>query len=90
MAKKNHTWGTVCDDGFKETAAQAACHTLGFNGLTEVKLAYSSGLTKPEVPIAMDNVKCKSNTDDFLHCQYSSCQNNGCCSHNEDILLTCN
>ena len=90
MAKKNNTWGTVCDDVFEEVDAKAACHTLGFNGLSEFKTAYSSGFSKPEVPIAMDDVGCKAQTDDFLQCQYSSCKNNGCCTHKEDILLTCN
>ena len=23
-------WGTVCDDGFNDTAAKVACNTLGF------------------------------------------------------------
>jgi len=26
----NGVWGTVCDDGFTDTAAKVACHSLGF------------------------------------------------------------
>ena len=89
MVKRNNVWGTVCDDNFEEIDAQAACHTLGFKGLKEFQTSYNSGFTNA-MPITMDDLGCKSQTDNFLQCQYSSCKNNGCCSHNEDILLTCN
>ena len=90
MAYKNNTWGTVCDDVFEEIDAQAACHTLGFNGLTEFQTHYDSGFTRPAVPIAMDNVGCTPSTANFVKCKYSKCPGNSCCSHQEDILLTCN
>ena len=32
MVKHDNKWGTVCDDGFDSTDAQAACKTLGFSG----------------------------------------------------------
>ena len=90
MAYKNNTWGTVCDDAFAEIDAQAACHTLGFNGLGTFKTAYNSGFHKSEVSIAMDDVGCTSSTANFVKCKYSKCPGNTCCSHSEDILLTCN
>ena len=93
MANKNktlNTWGTVCDDSFGEIDAQAACHTLGFKGLSEYKVAYNTGWSKSEIPIVMNGLACTSNTENFMQCQYRSCKNSGCCSHSEDILLTCN
>ena len=82
MAKKNNIWGTVCDDGFKEVDAQAACHTLGFNGLSQMQVAYNAGLSGP---IVMSGLGCTSKTDNFLECPHSSAN----CNHGEDILLTC-
>ena len=32
MVKYDNKWGTVCDDDFELTDAQAACNTLGFSG----------------------------------------------------------
>ena len=34
MVKHDNEWGTVCDDSFTQTSAQAACHTLGLGGGT--------------------------------------------------------
>ena len=89
MAKKNNIWGTVCDDGFGKIDAQAACHTLGFNGLIEMKVAYNTGSSLSEIPIVMNNLGCTSSTDDFLQCPQNTCENPCGCSHVEDILLTC-
>ena len=89
MAKKNNTWGTVCDDGFEEIDAQAACHTLGFNGLSHMQVNYNSGLSTSEVPIVMSGLECTSNTDDFLQCSQDGCTSPCGCSHTEDIVLTC-
>jgi len=30
----NGTWGTVCDDGFYNSAARVACYSLGFGYFT--------------------------------------------------------
>ena len=66
MAKKNNIWGTVCDDSFEEIDAQAACHTLGFKGLSLMQVAYNSGFSLPEIPIVMNGLACTSKTDNFL------------------------
>ena len=74
MAKKNNTWGTVCDDGFEEIDAQAACHTLGFNGFIGFQVAYDSGpvlgFSKPEIPFVLYKVECSSKTANFLDCKH--------------------
>ena len=90
MAYKNNTWGTVCDDLFEEVDAQAACHTLGFKGLSTYQTSFKSGFSRPEVPIAMDDVGCTSSNANFVKCKHNKCKGNTCCSHKEDILLTCN
>ena len=86
MVKKNNIWGTVCDDGFEEIDAQAACHTLGFKGLSEFKVAYNAGLSGS---IVMSGLQCTSRTGNFFKCKVS-CTSSPCsCNHSEDILLTC-
>ena len=89
MAKKNNIWGTVCDDSFEEIDAQAACHTLRFNGLTHMQVAYNSGFSLPKIPILMNSLGCTSRTDDFLQCPQRTCNSPCGCSHSEDIVLTC-
>ena len=92
MANKNktlNTWGTVCDDSWHEVDAQAACHTLGFKGLSEYEVAYNTGWSKSEIPIVMNSLACTSNTDNFMQCPQSGCKTPCGCSHKEDILLTC-
>ena len=59
MVKHDNKWGTVCDDNFNSTDAEAACKTLGFSGGS-----YSStnpGFSESTVPIWMDDVDCNSN-----------------------------
>ena len=89
MVKKSNIWGTVCDDGFEEIDAQAACHTLGFNGLSHMQVAYNSGWSTSEVPIVMTHLGCTSRTDNFLQCPQNACTSPCGCSHSEDIVLTC-
>ena len=88
MIKHNNVWGTICDDSFEEIDAQAACHTLGFNGLSHMKVAYNSGFSSG-IPILTRYLGCTSKTDNFLECSQSDCASPCSCSHAEDILLTC-
>ena len=86
MVKHLNVWGTVCDDGFNEINAQAACRLLGYGGG-----AYSNhnpGFSESEVPILMDNVSCDSGTTNFLLCKHAGWEVENC-SHSEDVLLTC-
>ena len=58
MVKHDNKWGTVCDDGFGSTDAEAACKTLGFTGGSYSHT--NPGFSKSTVPIWMDNVDCNS------------------------------
>ena len=86
MVKHDNKWGTVCDDSFDSTDAQAACKTLGFSGGSYGH--ENIGISKSIVPIWMDNVDCTSSSTNFLQCGHRGWGIEDC-GHSEDILLTC-
>ena len=87
MVKHENIWGTVCDDDFGKTEAQAACKTLGFDEDSFKYEKANPGFAE-SVPILMDDVKCINSTSDFLGCSHAGWGDEDC-SHNEDVLLTC-
>ena len=86
MVKHDHKWGTVCDDGFGITNAQAACRTLGFSGGSYE--TFNTKLSHLLVPTWMDDVRCASSSTNFLQCSHPGWGKEDC-SHSEDVLLTC-
>ena len=98
MVRRDGVWGTVCDDGFTETSAKAACYTLGLSGgsYTYRKAVFSitdgdSTDTDP-MKIWMDNVACSSTTDNFLDCAHRKDPPRtweDCNGHWEDVVLFC-
>lgn len=93
MVKHNNEWGTVCDDDFTSTSAEAACHTLGLRYTT---FSYREAVTgnkaeEDKSRIWMDDVHCSSRTTNFLECsQHGWGSLRDCTGHWEDIVLTCN
>ena len=86
MVKHDNKWGTVCDDSFGSTDAQAACKTLGFSG---GRYSHTNpGFSLSTVPIWMDEVACASSSTNFLECSHRGWGVEDC-THAEDILLTC-
>lgn len=86
MVKHENKWGTVCDDGFGTTDAQAACKTLGFSFGSYYHT--NPGFHESTVPIWMDEVGCASSSTNFLECSHDGWGDHDC-SHSEDVLLTC-
>jgi len=39
----NGSWGTVCDDGFYNSAARVACYSLGFGYVTVISRVVGGG-----------------------------------------------
>ena len=66
MVKYDNKWGTVCDDDFELTDAQAACNTLGFSGGSYRN--EDIGIAESIVPILMDEVACASSEVVLLTC----------------------
>ena len=76
--------GTVCDDGFDNTAAEAVCRQLNPSyGMLE----WTSGSRfdiQNNLDINLDDVQCSS--PDWESCGHSEEHN---CGHSEDVFLTC-
>ena len=99
MVKINGQWGTVCDDGFTQTSAEAACYTLGLRGGSYSYRSAVTGMKKGDsidtdpMKIWMDSVECTSGTSDFYHgCSYRAeplRTEDYCDGHWEDIFLYC-
>ena len=49
-------WGTVCDDGWKLSAAQVICNELGFG--SAISARYNAYYGKGSGEIWLDNVLC--------------------------------
>ena len=76
--------GTVCDDGFGDTEANAICIAMGFIGSS----AYTSGgfyeSLQSSLSINLDDVSCER--EDWSYCSYREEHN---CGHSEDIFISC-
>ena len=76
--------GTVCDDGFDDTAAEAVCRQIN-SSYRMIK--WTTGGTfdiQNNLDINLDDVRCSST--DWGSCEYSEEHN---CDHSEDVFLTC-
>ena len=87
MVKHDNKWGTVCDDSFNATDAEAACRTLGFDGNSYSNT--NTGFFESKIPILMDDVNCANNSTNFLECSHRGWGTENC-GHSEDVLLDCN
>ena len=90
------TWGTICNDGFTEGAALAACRQLGYYDVQNYGTVRT--LRVPVAPnstqILLHNVNCdydlSSNEGHILRCGYSEIPPiPSDCSHNTDVAVQC-
>ncbi|KAL4444036.1 hypothetical protein ABPG75_011773 [Micractinium tetrahymenae] len=77
-------WGTVCDDGFENYAADVACRQLGYSygGVVAPPDTFPRGFNY----IALDETNCFSDESSLKQCQLNP---NGDCTHSEDVGLFC-
>ena len=80
----NGTWGTVCDNGFTDEAAEVVCFMLGY-GRTGKFIGNTFGGGSGQ--IWLDNVRCYDNDLTLTQCQHSDWGRHNC-SHSNDVSIT--
>jgi hypothetical protein len=63
--KHNGVWGTVCDDAFRQPAAQVVCRQVGCEG-GDVRYQFGGG--KESMPIWLDGVSCQGSEKGLSFC----------------------
>ena len=76
--------GTVCDDGFGDTEANAICIEMGFAGSSGWDNSYSYSSLQDSRTINLDDVNCDK--EDWSSCSYSEDHD---CQHFEDVFISC-
>lgn len=80
-------WGTVCDDGFNNSAAIAACRMLGFDTGTAYDSAYK-GKGSHDMPIWLDDLRCTGKETSIFLCPHRGLGVHNC-GHHEDVAIKC-
>jgi len=81
----NGTWGTVCDNGFSDTAARVVCYSLG-QGRTGRVIGNAFGASSG--PIWLNNVRCPYREPHITECPHDGWGRHNC-SHSDDVSVSC-
>ena len=76
--------GTVCDDFFNNTAADAICKTMNYTSAIRWTTDEDFGSLQRNYGIKLDNVQCSST--EWESCTFTEWHN---CEHEEDVFLSC-
>ena len=76
--------GTVCDDYFNVTAADAVCIEMGYVRSERWESSNSYRSLQDSLEISLDDVRCRNSA--WSSCTYTETHN---CGHREDVYLTC-
>jgi hypothetical protein len=82
--KYDGEWGTVCDSGFTDPAANVACKSLGFAAGGEARRK-GGGQGK----IWLSNMQCKGDELNIEWCNHSPWGNTVECDHSMDVGVCC-
>ena len=76
--------GTVCDDSFDDTAADAICKTMNYISAIRWTTDEDFGYVQRNYGITLDDVRCSST--EWESCTFTERHN---CAHDEDVFLSC-
>ena len=79
-------WGTVCDDGWGQNAAQVVCSELGFGPAISVR--YNAYYGEGSGQIWLDNVICVGTELTIGSCLHSGWGVHNC-DHDDDVGIKC-
>ncbi|KAJ8306645.1 hypothetical protein KUTeg_017190, partial [Tegillarca granosa] len=78
-------WGTVCDDGFRDSEAMVVCRMLGFqHGTPYSQATYGRGTGE----IWIDEINCSGSETNIDQCGHYA-WGTGDCDHSEDASVSC-
>ena len=81
--RHNNVWGTICDDGFRQTEANVACRQLGFLRANSYGY-FGAGFG----PIWLDDLRCNGFESSLANCYHRGWGIHNC-GHSEDIGVNC-
>jgi len=80
----NGSWGTVCDDGFRNTEARVVCYMLRYGYVGH----YSNYRRPGSGPIWLDDVQCHGTETNLANCRHNGWGVHDC-EHSEDVSVAC-
>jgi len=80
------TWYSVCDNGFTDVDAAAACRGMGYTGGTV--LGANSVLDGTNA-MGMDNVVCNGNDNSIFQCDFDTTRGANCASRGQEVGVQC-
>ncbi|MCA9545770.1 MAG: scavenger receptor cysteine-rich domain-containing protein, partial [Myxococcales bacterium] len=78
------SWGTVCDDSFRQVDAEVACRQAGFPGA----IGWATEAGDPGLPIWMDQVTCVGDEDRLADCAFDGVGIHNCAAA-ENVGVMC-
>ncbi|GIM06436.1 hypothetical protein Vretimale_10756 [Volvox reticuliferus] len=79
-------WGTVCDSGFTQAAANVSCRQLGYSsGSVVQKDQVAHG--HPDSAVWIDSIRCSGSEKKLVGC--TATWYDGSCGHSRDVGVSC-
>lgn len=83
-------WGSLCNDGFNNDAADVACRTMGYDSGKWVNDQSANEFKKPvddNTPFTGSKMECNGGEKNLKGCSYQ--KENVMCKHDKDVVISC-